>query len=95
MLCGPCLHGLPGWGHGATLSSSHDADHVREAGKVAHVQADNCPVCHFFSQGQLPVDLAMAPAGRQVCVLKLPTHTEIVRLTLRRTSSPRAPPALA
>ena len=37
MLCGPCLHGLPGWDHGARLASGSDTGHAPGPLNAAHV----------------------------------------------------------
>jgi hypothetical protein len=89
MVCGPCLHGLPGWGHGPGLSQAAYGDPV----KSTHVQTDDCPVCHFLSQAQLPIDLTSVPAVQHVCVLKPETSSNSVAPARLHPTSPRAPPA--
>src|SRR5215472_12245053 len=88
MLCGPCLHGLPGWGHSAGLSRGADAHRVSDHVQAVHVQPDNCPVCHLFSQGQLPIDLASAPAVLQTCALKPEARSDPVTPALLHPTSP-------
>jgi hypothetical protein len=93
MLCGPCLHGLPGWGHGAGLSRVADGDQLGNPIKASHVQSDDCPVCHFLSQAQLSVDQASVPSVSQVRVLKPEIPCESVTPSRLHPTSPRAPPA--
>jgi DUF2946 family protein len=94
VLYGPCLHGLPGWDHGTGLARNTEVNHVGDPVKAAHVQPDNCPICHFFAQGQLPIDLACAPVVDQVFALKQEPWSESVTPTLLLPTSPRAPPAI-
>src|SRR5258708_9769748 len=55
MLCGPCLHALPGSGHGSD-SVSHATHHPdQDSAKPLQNPIDYCPICHFMTQGQLAV----------------------------------------
>jgi len=92
MLCGPCLHAVPGWGHAPGLSRSSDVHHVRTPSAASLLQADDCPVCHFLSQAQLPVDPARVVAVAHVRVLDAPRDREPVPPAPFRSTSPRAPP---
>jgi hypothetical protein len=94
MLCGPCLHGVPGWDHGPELSqAAADGDQLRGPAQGAHVSPDDCPVCHLASLAQLPVDCASVPAARLVSAFKAETFSAPVTPSLHRPTSPRAPPA--
>src|SRR3954469_6302710 len=55
---GSGLHALPGWGHDSGLHPLAKNDHSHGPGKSSHEAADECPVCQFLTQGQLPCDLA-------------------------------------
>ncbi|MDR3637257.1 MAG: hypothetical protein P4L84_25860 [Isosphaeraceae bacterium] len=94
MLCGACLHGLPGWGHRAALSRAADGDHSRDAGKPNDLRPDDCPVCHFVAQAQLATELACAPAVEQGRECKLETRSDAVTPALLYLQFPRGPPAL-
>ena len=94
MLCGPCLHRLPGWGHGAGLSQATHSDHVGDPVKATHLRPDDCPVCHFLSQAQLLVDPAQDLLVRRVVVLNVPIAIAPVTPSQPCPTSPRAPPAV-
>ena len=89
-LCGPCLHALPGSSHGiGSPSNSHRADDRSQSGRDS---ADNCLVCHFVAQGQLPVEFAVAPSIQQITDLVAPAVPASSTPPLRLLSSPRTPP---
>jgi hypothetical protein len=94
MLCGPCLHAVSGSDHGPGFSTGADANHVRVHVRAAHVQTDDCPICHFLAQAQLPVDLVSLPSVLYVRVLKPDLPYESVTPSLLLPTSPRAPPAV-
>lgn len=53
LLCGPCLHMLPGQGHASVVSAStvteaHDSVSVA----TTHESTSHCPICHFLEQAQ-------------------------------------------
>jgi len=93
-LCGPSLHGLPGCGHDPGLSHDARGEKVRDPVKAAHLQPDDCPVCHFLSHAQMPIDAARIPAVLRVCVLKPEAPPVPVTATRLRSTSPRAPPGI-
>jgi hypothetical protein len=91
-LCGPCLHGLPGSSHDLGVASkSQPGDDLSQSRRDS---ADQCVICHFFAQGQLPLDLA--------CDLPLDLAVETASLAAAAPrplahhipSSPRAPPCV-
>ncbi len=90
VLCGPCLHELPGSTHQiGAASKAQRADHPLQSSGDSK---DGCLICHFVAQGQLPVEI--------VCEIspELTTELVIVALPVPLTpanllpSSPRAPP---
>jgi hypothetical protein len=92
-LCGPCLHALPGSSH--AMGAASKADRSDDPAQSRRDAADNCLICQFVAQRQMPVET--------VCGLCTQTVAEFVapRLPVSRTSSrqvpsnPRAPPAAA
>jgi hypothetical protein len=89
-LCGPCLHALPGSSHEMGASSgSQRADGPSQSPRDA---ADNCLVCHFVAQGQLPVEYAAGHSVQQVTELAPPAIPISAAAPLHLPSSPRAPP---
>jgi hypothetical protein len=101
MLLGPCLHALPGGRHAPrpALAADHGHRAVEHSpvthSPVSHRSADDCPVCHFLAQGQLPVETASGPVSQTVAELG-PLHP--LRLPSRSRHTffcPRAPPAPA
>ncbi len=92
-LCGPCLHALPGSSHelGAT-SKSHRSDDPAQSRRDA---ADNCLICQFVAQGQLPVEFSTAISIERVAELVTPVRPASDNPSLQLPSSPRAPPLVA
>ncbi len=89
-LFGPCLHALPGSSHEmGAASKSQRPDDPSQSRRDA---ADNCLVCHFVAQGQLPVEFAFTPSVQQVTELVAPAVPASASLPLLLPSSPRAPP---
>jgi hypothetical protein len=92
-LLGPALHSLPGLAHAVSASepSSQQVERGRlDGGKVC--SADQCPVCHFLAQGQLPSELSAVlwavRANPQVAL-----EDQTFRLPERyQPKNPRAPP---
>ena len=56
ILCGPCLHALPGSTHemGATTKSHAPDDPLQSRRDTS----DHCLICHFVEQGQLTVEFS-------------------------------------
>lgn len=92
ILGGHFLHGLPGWGHEAGLSRGADGDDGHRPTHSAHPESGDCPICHFFSLAQVPIDRTQVPAIRQACALKLETPARPATPIRLHTTSPRAPP---
>ncbi len=56
VLCGPCLHALPGSTHEmGAASKSHRPDHPLQSRSDSN---DDCLICQFVAQGQLPVEFS-------------------------------------
>jgi hypothetical protein len=92
MLCGACLHGLPGWGHGVGLRGDGGVVAVHELGRGTHSSADHCQVCHLLSIGQLPVGEIRIGSTRIAREPTPPCRTETPLPPPRRSAPPRAPP---
>jgi hypothetical protein len=89
-LCGPCLHALPGSSHQPGATSKADRpDHPAQSRRDA---ADNCVICHFVAQGQLPVESASELSVQTVADLAIPSLLTARPTTHHLPSSPRAPP---
>jgi hypothetical protein len=89
-LCGPCLHALPGSAHGsdATSNTNRPNDPVQRRPD----SADNCLICHFFAQGQLPVELASVSSAVATTEFVVAAIPDAFPLPTHLPSSPRAPP---
>jgi hypothetical protein len=92
-LCGPCLHALSGSSHemGAATRSKRPDD----TSQSRRDSADNCLICHFVAQGQLPVEFTNGPSIQQITELVAPAVPASVSLPIHLPSSPRAPPMAA
>jgi hypothetical protein len=90
MLCGPCLHALPGSSHelGAT-ANSRDADDPAQSRRNG---ADNCLICQFVAQGQLLAGVFTATSFDQMNELVPPVAAVTQPVSVPLSSSPRAPP---
>jgi hypothetical protein len=89
-VCGPCLHELNGSADRLSVAakSSVPGDNTPPRDH----NADNCLICHYVAQSQLPVDLtcfAVVPLVFELATLEFPAHPVSVSLT---PSHPRAPP---
>jgi hypothetical protein len=92
-LCGPCLHALPGSSHEpGAASKSHRPDDPSQSRRDA---ADNCLICQFVAQGQLPVEFSAGPFVQLISELVVPALPATHTLSTQLPSSPRAPPAVA
>lgn len=92
-LCGPCLHGLPGASH--DLSAASKSDRGDDPLPSRRDAADQCLICHFFAQGQLPIDLTYDLSLDVAVEPALPPPTTPRPVSHYIPSSPRAPPAAA
>ena len=91
MLCGPCLHALPGSSHQfGPATKTHRPDAPAQSSRDS---ADNCLICHFVAQGQLTVDSTCersAPLVTEIEVPELPTSRPLpASCPLEPTRSPR------
>jgi hypothetical protein len=91
VLCGPCLHELPGSTHQmGAASNSHRSDDPLQSRSDSK---DGCLICHFVAQGQLPVEFSRGISPELVAELVIPalpvSHSDSSPLP----SFPRAPPA--
>jgi hypothetical protein len=92
-LCGPCLHALPGSSHEpGAASKTHRPDEPSQSRRDA---ADNCLICHFVAQGQLPVEFFSGLSSQLIADLVVPALPATDSLPLPLPSSPRAPPTAA
>jgi hypothetical protein len=91
ILCGPCLHALPGSTHemGPT-TKSHGPDDPIQSRRDA---SDHCLICHFVAQGQLTVEFSCYSAIQPSVESVVPTILASRPFSQRLPSSPRAPPA--
>jgi hypothetical protein len=94
-LCGPCLHAVPGFGHGPGVgSSAHRQEAVDPAG-TRHASMDDCPICHFLAQGQLPIESSRIASVRLVVEFE-PTADSVSSPALAHLPfCPRGPPVAA
>jgi hypothetical protein len=91
-LCGPCLHAIPGAGHGTGQASSAPGEHA-DGDPSRHDLAGHCPICHFLAQGQLPLssDTTLATRLFVTFVTNPPAPPGVSSPDL--PSCPRAPPS--
>lgn len=90
-LCGPCLHELSGLSH--PMSSAVKPNRTEVPSQSTSDSSDNCPICHFVTQGQLvntPVCERSEPMLVDRVTTELPTGSPTARV---HASAPRAPPA--
>jgi hypothetical protein len=90
-LCGQCLHEFAGSSHQLGVASK--ADGPEDAGRSPADSADNCLICHFVAQGQLPVECCSQISVSAVAELPPPSFPAARLVHTLLPSSPRAPPA--
>jgi hypothetical protein len=90
VLCGPCLHELPGSTHRMGAASNPDRpDHPLQSQSDSK---DRCLICQFVAQGQLPVEFYVSASPELIAELVIPA-VSAPHLPFRLLpSSPRAPP---
>jgi hypothetical protein len=89
-LCGQCLHEFAGSSHQLGLASkTHGPD---DAARSPRDSADNCLICHFVAQGQLPVECGSQISAIAVAELPAPSLQAGRSVHTHVPSSPRAPP---
>lgn len=95
MVCGPCFHELPGWGHVGEHSLCADRSDVRGPIESSLVRADDCPICSLLSQAQLALDPARVSSVRHIGLVRPERPSDKFTPTRLHSTSPRAPPARA
>jgi hypothetical protein len=89
-LCGPCLHEFAGSSHQLGLTSkTHGPD---DPARSPRDSGDNCLICHFVTQGQLPVEGCSQVADLAITELPAPSPSIGRLVHIPIPSSPRAPP---
>jgi hypothetical protein len=92
-VCGPCLHALPGSSH--QLATGFKPDRPDDAAQSRGDTADNCLICQFVVQGQLPVAFSCEVSTQIVVDLAIPSFPTARPVGHHLPSGPRAPPAVA
>ena len=90
-LSGPALHALPGFGHRSTELAS-DRAAAPGHGDQDNAAAHDCPICHFYAQGQLIAGPDGAPSREIVRIRSADEPQLSSPLAVARPSIPRAPP---
>jgi hypothetical protein len=91
ILCGPCLHALPGSTHHmGAVTKSHGPDDPVQLRRDA---SDHCLICHFVAQSQLTVELSGGCSIQPSDELVVPSILASRPFSQLLPSSPRAPPA--
>ena len=89
-LCGQCLHEFAGSSHQLGMASK--AQGPEDAAQSPRDSADNCLICQFVAQGQLPVECCSQISVSAIAELP-PPHFPAARLVHTHIpSSPRTPP---
>lgn len=91
VLCGPCLHELPGLSHSPDFGSTAQQQHPL---KSSHDSADNCPLCHFLAQGHVPVSSSEALPAPHAGDWMRPIPSSVTLTPAARETRQRAPPSL-
>jgi len=92
MLVGPGLHGLAAWDHAARHFECANREHAHGPAHAAAVDSDDCPVCHFFAQGHVPITTAPVLTALQSLTLRPEPRSRLVTPQRLHSISPRAPP---
>ena len=90
MLCGPCLHALPGSSH--ELRATSNSQHADDSTPSRRDGADNCLICKFVAQGQVLAGVFTATSFDQVNEFVPPVATLSQPVSIPLPSFPRAPP---
>jgi hypothetical protein len=89
-LCGPCLHEFAGSSHQLGLSSkAHGPD---DPAQLPRDSGDNCLICHFVAQGQLPVEGCSQVSDLVISELPATSIPAVDSAHDHIPSIPRAPP---
>ncbi len=90
VLCGPCLHELPGASHQTGAASKPNrSDHPLQAPGDSK---DSCLICHFVAQGQLPVEFSQGLTVQLIADLVVAAPAVVHTSSSALPSCPRAPP---
>lgn len=84
---GPALHALPGAGH-AKAATTADGD----GSERPTSSDDDCPICHFFAQGQLAEDSTHVMSMDVVRIQPADDLPLTFPPAVARSAGPRAPP---
>src|SRR5262249_15721180 len=90
ILCGPCLHALPGSSHEPGAISK--PDRPDDAGQSRRDTNANCLIYQVVAQGQLPVAFSCELSSPVVTDLALPALPHTRPISPQLPASPRAPP---
>jgi hypothetical protein len=91
-VCGPALHALPGCDHPGQIQSSEQDPGQGAKPKSLSSSTDDCPICHFHTQGQF-----LVTSDRDFCIdvvrIQPADEPPIARSShILNLSIPRAPP---
>ena len=92
-LCGQCLHEFAGSSHQLGMTSK--AHGPEDPARSPRDSADNCLICHFVAQGQLPVECCSQISISAIAELPPPSFPAARLVHTHIPSSPRAPPKSA
>jgi hypothetical protein len=91
-LCGPGLHAAPGLGHAGPAGTSRGLDRHLKLTTLAATASEHCPICDYFSQGQLPSPPPTTASNRLVRSFEPVPISSIVPRPPLLSSRSRAPP---
>jgi hypothetical protein len=89
-VCGPCLHELTGSSH--RLSVAAKSSKPGDNAPPRDHNADNCLICHYVAQCQLPINLTCFAVVPLVFELATPEFPALPVSVTNTPSHPRAPP---
>ena len=89
-LCGPCLHEFAGSSHQLGMASkTHGPD---DPARSPRDSGDNCLICHFVAQGQLPVEGCSQVADLAITELPAPSLPAAASVQIPISRQARAAP---
>jgi hypothetical protein len=77
--------------HSSDFGSTAEQQHLPQS---SHDSADNCLLCHFLTQGQLPVSLSQAVPAPHADAWIRPAPSSLSLATAAREIRQRAPPSV-
>lgn len=95
MLCGPCLHAVPGLGHESSPGNSgSDLGHGPDLHSTAsHDTPGHCLVCQFLLQGQVVVEQPIRGLDFEVVASQGPVKSRgLIQAVAYPLTRPRPPP---